>query len=127
MVAAVERILAIAAADPPVVDLATKSRVIANHALWICACVTIDESPTWLIYDTPEGALTWRRVPDQVEPLHLVDAAHTAGGHADPAEVLSWLSGGSPDPWSEGGAGSGNAGVLDKLRMTIRGNGNAES
>lgn len=118
--AAVERILARSAAAEPLNDPVPKDRVAANHALWICACVTVDESPTWLIYDTPEGGVAWRGVPDGVEPLHLVDAAHTAGGHADPAEVLSWLSGEAQDPWSEGGAGSGDPAVLRKLRMAIR-------
>ena len=118
-VAAVEQILATAVPALPAHEVSGRDRS-TNHALWICACVTVDESPTWLIYDTPCGQLAWCRVPDQVEPLQLVDAVHSAGGHADPAGVLSWLLGQTPDPWSGTGDGTGDPGVLDELRTRIR-------
>lgn len=63
-------------------------KTVAEHALWICACLTHDDAPTWLLCDTAAGALMWRRVPDRREPLELVKARYTAGGHADPNEVL---------------------------------------
>ena len=119
-VAAVEQILTSAVPAVSVADIVGRGRIVADHALSICACVTIDDSPTWLIYDTPEGQLAWCRVPDRVEPVHLVDAALSAGGHADAAEVLSWLLGATTDPWSGGGDGSSDPGVLDELRMKIR-------
>ena len=95
------------------------ARPTAEHALWICACVTMEDAPTWLIYDTDTG-VTWRRVPERVEPMDLVDARLSAGGHADPSEVLLWLQGQVPDPWARGGAGWGDATVLEELRHKIR-------
>jgi hypothetical protein len=94
-------------------------RIIAQHALAICACVTADDAPKWLIYDTADGGLMWRRVPDRMDPLGLVDAKFTAGGHADPAEVMRWLRGGASAPWGSGGDGGGNSGVLEALRERI--------
>lgn len=94
-------------------------KVAAEHALGICACVTADDAPKWLIYDTADGRLMWRRVPARVESLDLVDARFTAGGHADPAEVLRWLRGDASDPWGSGGDGGGNSAVLEALRGRI--------
>ena len=39
--------------------------------------MTLEDAPTWLIHDLHDG-LAWRRVPDTVEPLDLVDARLTA-------------------------------------------------
>jgi len=119
-VAQVERILQKAAryhaAEQP-----TKERRSATQALWICACVTMDDAPTWLIYDTDDdGIAWWCRVPHEVEPLDLVDARLSAGGHADPGQVLLWLQGKAPEPWAGGGGGSGDAGVLEELGRKIR-------
>lgn len=94
-------------------------RPIASHALWICACVTVDDAPTWLIYDTDDG-VSWCRVADGIEPLDLVDARLTAGGHADPAQVLLWLEGKAPSPWADGGSGWGEAAVLGQLLVKMR-------
>jgi hypothetical protein len=93
-------------------------KVLAEHALWICACVTADDAPTWLICDTAAGFM-WRRVPDRIEPLELVNARYTGGGHADPAEVLRWSQGDAPNPWGAGGDGYEGPGVLDLLRGRI--------
>ena len=100
--------------------VATKDgKVATEHALSICACVTADDAPTWLIYETADGGLTWRRVPDRLEPLDLVDARLTMGGHADPAEVLRWLRRDASNPWGSGGDGYGNSRVLEALRERI--------
>ena len=53
------------------------------------------------------------------EPLDLVDARLTMGGHADPAEALRWLCGAASDPWGSGGDGYGNSRVLKALRERI--------
>jgi hypothetical protein len=92
---------------------------VVTHALSICACVTEDDAPTWLIHDAPQGdGLAWCRVPTGVEPFRLVHARHTAGNHADPADVLSWLQGEASDPWTWDEY-SGNAVVLDVLRNKL--------
>ena len=97
----------------------TSTRESAEHALWICACITVDDSPTWLIYDTPDDQLVWMRVPDSVEPLQLVNARLSAGGHSDPSDVLRWLQHDAPDPWGSTGSGFSDPGVLDHLRSKI--------
>lgn len=112
----VERILA---EKVPTKQRSTSTREGAEHALWICACITVDDSPTWLIYDTPDDQLVWMRVPDSVEPLELVDARVSAGGHSDPSDVLRWLQQDAPDPWGSVGSGFSDQGVLDHLRAKI--------
>ncbi len=119
-VAAVEQLLAAAAARGSGAVPARDGRAVVTHALWICACVTLKDAPTWLIHDLPDEGLAWRRVPDTVEPLDLVDARRTAGGHADPAEVLRWMQGAASHPWCGGGYGCGDAVVLEVLRRKIR-------
>jgi hypothetical protein len=85
----------------------------------ICACVSLDAAPTWLIYDTPDGKIAWLRVPDGTEPSIWSDAWFSAGGHADPAEVLRWLQHDARDPWSGGGDGFGDPDVVERLRAKI--------
>ncbi|MGZ4588307.1 MAG: hypothetical protein ACXVX9_10950 [Mycobacteriaceae bacterium] len=116
----VEEILASAALRVPKWASPQGARPHAARALWICACVTQDDAPTWLIYDTDDGAVTWCRVEDGVEMADLVDARQTAGGHADPSEVLRWLQGATPDPWGRGGHGSGDESVVQELGSVIR-------
>ena len=59
-------------------------------------------------------------MPDGVEPWDLVQAQTTAGGHADPSEVLRWLEGDAVDPWGNGGSGSGEATAVEELGRKIR-------
>lgn len=90
--------------------------------IWICACVTIDEAPTWLIYQDMDATLRWCSVPPATEPFGLVDPTRWACGHADPKTVLLWLSGSEPEPWGFGGSGWGDEAVLAELRgMILRG------
>jgi hypothetical protein len=58
-------------------------------------------------------------VLDKAEPLDLVHARLSAGGNADPDEVLSCLQGRVPNPWAEGGYGDGDDGVVDDLSRKI--------
>lgn len=113
----VERILSTAASrcsrPVPMCD----GRPAATHALWICACVTFEDAPVWLIYDLDDG-IAWERVPGGVELFDLLDARHVAGGHADPADVLHWLQGDAPDPWA-GGDGCGDPVVAEEIRRKI--------
>lgn len=67
----------------------------------ICACVTMSESPDWIIFDTDDG-LGWRRWPDDLPDNDMVRATLEAGGHADPSDVLAWLEGNQADPWASG-------------------------
>lgn len=119
-VAVVESILEAAASRHPAPTESGEGIPVAPHALWICACVTMDDAPTWLIYDTDEGGVAWCRVPNKVELVDLVDARLTAGGHADPAEVLLWIQGKTSEPWGSGGNGGGDVGVLEELGRKIR-------
>lgn len=90
----------------------------ANLALWICACVSTLDAPLWLLYDRPDGALMWCRIPDGAEATDIVEARLTAGGHADPAGVLAWLRGDASDPWA-GGHGWGEEIVVRELGQKL--------
>ncbi len=119
-VALVEQMFESAAARNPVTGQPSRDRPAATHALWICACITIDDAPTWLLYDTDEDGIAWCRVPDGLEPLDLVEARLSGGGHADPGEVLLWLQGKRSEPWGAGGGGDADAGVLEEFVRKIR-------
>jgi hypothetical protein len=71
-----------------------------------------------LIQDGPTpGTVVWQRVPREGDLAALIgEDVPIVGGHADPANVLLWLFGRVPDPWGNGGAGTGDASVLDRLR-----------
>lgn len=90
VVSAVEQVLSRAARFASPVPIGV-GKAIAVRAVWFCACVTLDEAPTWLIYDTPDGEVGWRRVPDSTDVAELVSAEVITGGHVDPADVLHWL------------------------------------
>lgn len=89
----------------------------ARHVLTICACVTLDVSPDWIIFDTEDG-FGWRRWPDDLPDDEMVRAPLEAGGHAAPADVAAWLQGTAKDPWAAGD-GDGDAGVVIALRRWI--------
>lgn len=83
-------------------------------ALWICACLSREDAPTWLIFDEPDETLRWCRVPDGSKASDIVDARVTAGGHTDPGTILAWLRGDEADPWADG-HGWGDAEVIRGL------------
>ena len=119
-VALVESILGAAAAPIAIDATPTQgSRVTVRSVLRICACVTIHDAPTWLIYDGDDGGIGWCRFPDGVDAEDFVDARLWVGGHADPDGVLLWLQGKAADPWQFGGDGWGAVGVLDDLQRKI--------
>ena len=119
-VTAIEHILAIAAPPRTAPADVAESRVAVANALWICACVTDDDAPTWLIYESLDGNLVWLRVPGGIEPLDLVNARRSAGGHAEPCEVLRWFHGAARGPWSGAGYGADDGRVTEHLRRKIR-------
>ncbi|MGL5827466.1 MAG: hypothetical protein ACRCYU_22065 [Nocardioides sp.] len=130
-VAAIEQILTIAASREFGSAVTPEGEDVVIHALSICACVTAWNAPTWLIYDAASGTVSWRRVPDGIDALGLVQARRSAGGHADPEAVLNWLQGDATAPWGPGGDGSGDGSgdltVLPELLRKIRGTGGNET
>lgn len=118
--APVEAILSRAAARSPAPELPTDGpRLPVVHALWICACVTMDDAPTWLVYVTADGGLGWSRMPDGEEPLDLVEARWETGGHCAPAQVLEWLRTGEPDGLLQG-HGAADRVVVDAIADRVR-------
>jgi hypothetical protein len=115
----IEAILGLVAGSGSTALQAPEATPIVTNALWICACVTFDAAPTWLIHDG-EGRVSWCRVPAGVEPLDLVHPHTSAGGHADPTEVLRWLEGKAPDPWGNGGNGTGDAAAVEGFGRRIQ-------
>ncbi len=86
----------------------------ARHALSICACISLECAPTWIIVDTEDG-VGWRRVPHGAPADKQQLAPFDAGGHADPADVLAWLRGAALDPWATGD-GAGDPEVVEALQ-----------
>jgi hypothetical protein len=118
-VAAVEEILSVTAARSAGQVPLRDGRAIVDRAVWFCACVTLDEAPTWLIYETSDGSVGWRRVPDGSEITDLVDAPFITGHHVDPVEVLHWLQ--DQDATSvPGDAGTADRAVIQQMGRKIR-------
>lgn len=67
-----------------------------NRAVWLCACVDHEDAPTWLIYDTDDDRIGWRRIPASREVSEIVDAHVMTGGHIDPQELYDWIQGQTP-------------------------------
>lgn len=115
---AVELILTAAASSSAGQVPQRGGRMLADRAVWFCACVTLEQAPTWLIYDTDDGKVGWCRVPDGVEVTVLVDAPVVTGSHVDPDEVLVWLQ--KPDVALTPGDGSADAAIVRNLGLKIR-------
>jgi len=93
-------------------------RAAADRAVWFCACVTFEDAPTWLIYDTHDGKVGWCRVSDGDDIANLVDSPVITGSHVDPDEVLAWLQ--SPDVAPTPGDGSADAAIVRILGTKLR-------
>ena len=83
--------------------------------------MTLHDAPTWLIFESTDGATVWCRAPRGTEPLDLVVAERIAGGHADPSGVLTWLEGKRPDPWYEDFSHHGEQAVVEELGRRLLG------
>ncbi|WP_203338767.1 hypothetical protein [Nocardioides limicola] len=97
-VAPVEEILKAAASRSSGEVTRRDGRLIVTHAIWLCACETMDQSPLWLIYAVGEDGLGWQRVAEP-EVSDVVEAEYLTGCHPAPEGVLVWLRGDQPYPW----------------------------
>ncbi len=79
-VAPVEAILDTTATRLDTAALTRASRPSATHALWIRACVSLEDAPTWLIDDDEVGRVMWCRIPDgaQAEESSTPDSLRAA-------------------------------------------------
>lgn len=59
-------------------------------------------------------------MPDDVEPMDLVDARTSAGGHARPEDVLLWLVGKADGPWGGDASRWGEVAAVEELGRRIR-------
>jgi hypothetical protein len=119
-VAPVEALLNRAANHREVTRPRRRSEPLATTAaLYICACVAMDDAPIWLIYEDGEDGMVWSRIPGKVTVSDVVAPELMAGGHAVPSEVLAWLQGESSDPWAGGGDGT-HGQVLDRFSRALR-------
>ena len=114
--AEVERILASAAQRSAGATHVQDGKAVVERAVWLCPCITFDETPVWLICDDPNGKLAWSRMSHGVEIADLVDALVVTGAHVSPEQVLSWLRERSTttDDWPFDGS------VIEDLGRKIR-------
>lgn len=94
-------------------------RVVATHAIWLCACETMADSPVWLIYTVGEDAIGWQRLDDRQEAADVVDAKHLTGAHPDPEAVLDWLRGDTSVPYFHQGF-LGDSATFSEIRRRVR-------
>jgi len=119
-VADVERLLTAAATRSGGATDVPDGRPAVATAMWVCACETELDAPTWLIYDTADGKVGWCRVPNGISPLDLVAAELCAGGHDAPESVHAWLQGEWALGSGECGGIDGDRAALDRLASRIR-------
>jgi hypothetical protein len=74
-------------------------RLVVTHAIWLCACETLDRSPVWLVYSVGADGIGRQRVPGGTRDADVVEAQHFTGCHPAPEGVLKWLRGDRPNPW----------------------------
>ena len=95
-------------------------RVVVTHAIWLCACETMDASPVWLIYAVGADGIGWQRVPGGTRTENVVEAQHFTGCHPDPQGVLRWLRGDRPYPWRGPADSPEHTFIYEELRRRIR-------
>ncbi|MGH8893239.1 MAG: hypothetical protein ACRDWY_08040 [Actinomycetes bacterium] len=119
-VASVEEILEAAAFRTGGVATRRSGRLVVTHAIWLCACETLNGSPVWLIYAVGEDGIGWQRVPDWADVTEVVESEHLTGGHPAPEGVLEWLRGHRPEPWRGQGDFPQDSFIYEELRRRIR-------
>lgn len=98
-VAPVEELLEAAASRSEGEASRREGRLVVTHAVWLCACETLDDAPLWLIYALGDDGVGWQRINSyQQEVSDVVEADHLTGDHAAPEGVLEWLRGDRPYP-----------------------------
>jgi hypothetical protein len=119
-VAPVEEILEAAASRSVEQAPRRDGRLVVTHALWLCACETLNASPLWLIYAVGENGIGWQRIPGGTDLRDVAEAEHLTGGHPAPEDVLAWLRSDWPDPWRGRGPFSQHSFIYEELRRRIR-------
>jgi hypothetical protein len=95
---------------------------VVSHAIWLCACETMQDSPIWLIYAVGEDGIGWQRLPGGMRERDVVDAEHLTGGHPTPESVLAWLRSDSPDRWPGRRDFPEDAFIYEEIRRRIGSN-----
>ena len=92
-----------------------------SHAVWLCACETPYEAPTWLIHSVGDDGIGWMRLTTS-DASDAVEADHLTGRHPDPVDVLRWLRGDQPYPWPGTGGGDfpEHRYIYDELMRRVR-------
>jgi hypothetical protein len=119
-VARVEEILEAAASRSAGEVQRRDGRVVVTHAVWLCACETLDDSPLWLIYAVGDDGVGWQRITDYRDASDVVEADHLTGAHPDPEGVLKWLRADWPAPWRGRGDFPEDDFIYEELLRRIR-------
>lgn len=120
-VAPVEEILEAAASRSSEEVPRRDGRLVVTYAVWLCACETQDDSPTWLMYAVLDDGVGWRRIEDhRLDIPDVVEADHLTGGHPAPGGVLEWVRGDQPDPWRGRGEFPEDDFIYEELLRRIR-------
>jgi hypothetical protein len=120
-VAPVEEILEAAASRAEGEVPRRNGRLVVTHAVWLCACETLDDAPLWLIYAVGEDDVGWELINGyQQQASDVVEADHLTGDHPAPEGVLDWLRGDQPYPWRGGSDFPETDFVYDELLRRIR-------
>ena len=120
-VAQVEEILEAAASHSEGEERRRNGRLVVTHAVWLCACETLDDSPLWLVYARGDDGVGWQRINrHRLDVSDVVEADHLTGGHPSPEGVLEWVRGDQPDPWRGRGEFPEDAFIYEELLQRIR-------
>jgi hypothetical protein len=120
-VAPVEEVLEAAASRSEGEVPRRDGRLAVTHAVWLCACESLDDSPLWLIYAVGDDGVGWQRIDDlRLDVPDVVEADHLTGGHPSPGGVMEWVRGDQPAPWPGCGDFPEDAYIYDELLRRIR-------